>query len=153
VITALQVIGALLAIIFGGLALVYAHAWFLCDYTEYTYNGHTVRLVWNSRFARICGMGSTNCCVTMGPRLILVSRNWIIRKTLSHEWGHVLQGIALGLLYLPWVLLRYAVDFSYRGSKPERLADDHMNATWREFSSIGPVPTWVYDPAPQRSGT
>lgn len=108
------------------------------------YQGRAVTLHFNSRFARFCGMGSPNCAVTISAKHILVSRDWITRHTLAHEFGHViLQAEPWGIFYLPRVLLSYCLALSYRRAKVERDADTFMDQHYAEFSDYGDIPTWV----------
>ena len=85
--------------------------------------------------------GGLNNCITLSGHAIYISRDWVTAKGLSHEVGHVYQARARGWWYLPWVLWCYRV--GYRNSVAEVEADAYMNAHWREFQAIGPVPAWV----------
>ena len=109
----------------------------------YTYQGRAVEVVFNSRIARILGIGRINNCVTLSRKTIRVSRDWIGRKTLAHEWGHTAQAARLGWRYLPWVLWTYRK--GYAASEAERDADRFMDAHWQDFTALGPVPAWVVE--------
>lgn len=105
--------------------------------------GRTVRLHFNSRIARLGG--GINNCMTLSKGHILISRDWIGPKTLSHEdAGHTVQAAEKGWRYIPWVLFHYAKS-GYANSLPERDADEKMRQYYHLYAAIGPVPSWVVE--------
>lgn len=110
-----------------------------------THSGHAARVVFNSRIARILGgPNGLNNAVTFGPDTIRVSRDWISREHLAHEFRHTLQARDRGWRYLPWVLWGYVTTFSHDRSPAERDADQWANDHYHEFPHIGLIPAWVY---------
>ncbi|MDP1859699.1 MAG: hypothetical protein Q8K82_13570 [Gemmatimonadaceae bacterium] len=101
--------------------------------------GRVVCLHFNNRLARLGG--GVNNCMTLGPNDILISRDWIGSKTLSHEDGHTITAKIRGVLYLPWVLCGY-ISKGIAKAKAELEADHNMKNA-HLYHAIGTVPSWA----------
>lgn len=95
--------------------------------------GRTVRLHWNSRFARLGG--GINNCITLSAGHIFISRDWVTADGLAHEDGHAMQAVARGWQYLPWVLWGY-LRYGYAQSPAEVDADAAMFANSKHYRTL-----------------
>ena len=87
--------------------------------------------------------GGVNLGVTPNASTILFAQDWCTAHGLAHEWGHTKQAETRGWRYLPWVVWGYLRTLSHDNAPAEVDADAFMDAHWRDFPAIGPVPLWV----------
>lgn len=94
----------------------------------------TRRLHFNSRMARILGgPRGVNNAFAPNPTDIYISRDYIWRIHLAHEWGHGPDAAEKGWRYIPWVVWGYISTLSHDNSPAEIRADAFALAHRHKF--------------------